>query len=108
MTRVFSASSPNTRASVVLRPYVTCEDVQIVVSPGRTSATAQDGAREAWLWQGQKYVADSLREAAGIAVSTLPRSTSVCSRSTTPLRRYGSRLSLPGSPCHSVHVAFSS
>ena len=43
-----------------------------------------------------------------MAVSTLPRSTIVCSRSTAPWRRYGSRLALPGSPCHAVHVAFSS
>ena len=54
MTRIVSASRPNTRASVARRPYVTCDEVHTVVPVARTSATAQEGAREAWLWHGQK------------------------------------------------------
>ena len=56
-------------------PWLACDEVQMVVPASRTSATAHDGPSDAWLWFGQKYVAESVLAAPAIAASTSPRFT---------------------------------
>ena len=108
MTRNLSSGMPKILEKFVRIPCVPCEEVQIVVPSGRTSATAQDGPSDAWLWQGHTYKAESCFAVPARAFDGSPLFTMVSSRSRAPSRTCRSRFSLPGSPSHSVHDAFSS
>src|SRR5262249_61884710 len=87
------------------RAWGPCEAVHMVVPSGRTSATAQDGPSEAWLWHGHVYSAENCFEAEARAAAASPLPTIASSRSRALSRTWRSRLLLPGSTCESLPPA---
>src|SRR5262249_30640746 len=96
ITRSLLAFSPNTFARLLRRPCVPCDADQTVPPSPRMSATAHDGPSDAWLWNGQKYVAACVFGAPAMAAFASPRLTIDCSRSTAAFLVQRSRPSLPG------------
>src|SRR5690242_6248337 len=107
MTRSLSSGIPKTREKFVRMPCGPCDAVHMVVPSGRTSATAQDGPSEAWLWHGHVYNAENCFDAAASVAAGSPLLMIASSRSRALSRTWRSRLLLPGSPCESLHSVFS-
>src|SRR5258708_21193823 len=108
MQRTLSAGMPNMVASCLRRLWVACEADQEVSLPSLTSATAQDGPIEPWVWMAKSYVAFSvLAPALPMASAVLPTLLVTSSLTTLVARTSSHSLAASGSVCDFDHDALS-